>query len=170
MYVVVDQDSVRLLAEDAASGALGPSEVAERVSRLACGAHLSGAAYLARVLLGLLPASLYVRRVFAWYASLYSGYRLLPVRCGEALDVAVDEIDASPGLRERLRVLHDEVVSRGPRGGVLLVACAVVRPCAPGVLGRVERAVRRALGRFCRGVSFVELPLPPEGELGELDV
>lgn len=25
-------------------------------------------AYLARVLLGLLPASLYVRRVFAWYA------------------------------------------------------------------------------------------------------
>lgn len=84
--------------------------------------------------------------------------------------MAVDEIDSSPALRERLKAVYDEVVSRGPRGGTLLVACAVLEPCEPGVLRRLQGRVRRALGRLCRGVRFVELPLPPEGELGEPDL
>lgn len=160
-------------AEEAASGRVAVDDVARRVRSLVEDALVSGAARMARVFLRLLPPSLFLRRVVAWYASRHSpDFRVLPIRVGEGLDAAVDLWDAASLDRECAR--YEEVVREGSRErGSLLVFYAVVGPHGPGDLQRAFGALCRALGSELRvrgdGV-LVGLPLPPEEELGEFDL
>jgi len=169
---VIDTLSVRHLAEDAVSGWLTASEVAERVESVAWDAHLSGAAHMARAWLASLPVSQFIRRVVAWYVSLWSGYRVLPFRRESGFDAAVDQWDPSGEFMERLRRRYGEVRREGAScRGSLLAVYVVLKPHDSRKLADVVRRVRGAVGSDGRGgVWFMSFPLPPECELGEFDV
>lgn len=169
---MIDAVSTRRFAEEAVSGRLTASEVAERVESVAWDAHLSGAAHMARAWLASLPVSQFIRRVVAWYVSLWSGYRVLPFRRGRDFDAAVDQWDPSEESMERLRRRYEEVRREGAaRRGSLLAVYVVLRPHDGRKLADVARRVRDAVGSDRRGdVWFMSFPLPAEGELGEFDV
>lgn len=169
---MIDAVAIRRLADEAASGRLTASEVAERMESLAWDAYLSGAAYMARVWLASLPPSQFIRRVMAWYVSFWSGYRVLPYRRGKNLDAAVDQWDPSEANLKRLRARFEETSRSGARRrGSLLAVYVVLKPHdGPGLAGVVQR-MRDAAGPDRRGdVWFMSFPLPPEGDLGEFDV
>ncbi|MEW5933421.1 MAG: hypothetical protein AB1816_07560 [Bacillota bacterium] len=77
--------------EEVASGQLPASEIARRVESFVLDGRLSGAARMARTWLCLFSRSQFIRRVAAWYVSLWSGYRVFPFRQGRAFDAAVEE-------------------------------------------------------------------------------
>ena len=170
--LLIDAVSTRRFAEEAVSGRLTASEVAERVESVAWDAHLSGAAHMARAWLSVLPLSQFIRRVFAWYVSLWSGYRVLPFRQGNAFDAAVDGWDPSEESMERLRRRYGEVRREGAScRGSLLAVYVVLKPHDGRKLADVVRRVRGAVASDgCGGVWFMSFPLPPECELGECDV
>lgn len=169
---MVDALSVRRFAEEAVSGRLSASEAAERAESLVWDAHLSGAAHMARAWLSVFPLSQFIRRVVAWYVSVWSGYRVLPFRRGEGFDAAVDQWDPSGECMERLRRRYEEVRREGAScRGSLLAVYVVLKPHDGRKLADVVRRVRDAVGSDRRGsLWFVQLPLPPDCELGEFDV
>lgn len=161
-------------AEQAVSGCLSASEVAARVRSLVSDALLAGAGRMARAFLDRLPASQYVRRVFAWYVSRNNSYfRVLPFRMGDAFDAAVDVWDCSDQLFWREQAHYNDVVWNGSRRrGSLLVLWAVLCPHGPEDLDRALSAAITGLATAAGGrgnVHYISLPLPPEEELGEFD-
>lgn len=110
-------------AEEVASGQLPASEIARQVESFVLDGWLSGAARMARTWLCLFPGSQFIRRVAAWYVSLWSGYRVFPFRQGRAFDAAAEEWEPSGAVVERLKRQCWEVPCEGVsrRGSLLMV-------------------------------------------------